>query len=425
MTASGARPEAGFARETAILAAGLVASQAVLLAVMPLWSRLYGPEQFAALGVWTAVSSTVATLVLLRYDSAIVVAAHDAEARALRRLGLALAIGGGLLLLVVALLLPARALDGLGLAPLDGWLAGAIVAGVLSALMASSIAWLNRGRAYGRISATRLTLAIVVAAMGSLLGWWWGGSTAGLLVAQLCGATAALLALPWKLSPHSGARAAARRHRDAARFLWPAALLDVFTQQLPVLLVAAWFGAHATGQFSLAWRVLAMPALMLAAAAGSVFYQRFARALDGPSGDVLAARAMILRTWRVFLVMGAAPALIIALAGEPLFAMVFGEGWREAGLLASAMVPLLLAMATSSPTSGAIVVLGQQRWAPLFGIAMLIYRPAAFWVGARAGSLPLAIALWTMCEVVAIALYNRMLLRALARRQNLPCAASS
>lgn len=79
--------DTGFARETAVLAAGLVTSQAVLLAVMPLWSRLYGPEQFAALGVWTAVGSTVATLVLLRYDSAIVVATDDAQARALRRLG--------------------------------------------------------------------------------------------------------------------------------------------------------------------------------------------------------------------------------------------------------------------------------------------------------------------------------------------------
>ena len=406
----------GFVRDTAVLAAGLAASQAVLLAVMPLWSRLYGPEQFAALGVWTAVGSTVATLVLLRYDSAIVVATDDAQARALRRLGLALAAGGGGVLALAAVLLPAPALEALGLAPLGGWVVGAVVSGVCSALMASGIAWLNRQRAYLRISAARLTLAVVAAAIGSLLGVWWDGATSALLLAQLCAAAAALLVLPWTLAPHSGSRAAAVQHRDAARFLWPAAMIDTFTQQLPVLLVAAWFGAQATGQFSLAWRVLALPSLVLAAAAGSVFYQRFARLMDGPAPDAGAARTLMLRTWSAFLVLGAVPALGLALAGQSIFAAVFGEAWREAGALASAMTWLLLAMAASSPTSGALVVLGLQRRAPVFGLAMLVYRPAAFWVGARAGSLPLAIALWTVCEVLAILLYNRMLLRALARR---------
>jgi O-antigen/teichoic acid export membrane protein len=406
----------GFARDTAVLAAGLAASQMVLLAVMPVWSRLYDPEQFAALGLWTAVSSTVATIVLLRYDTVIVAAASDVDALALRRLCIALVAVIGAPVLVAAMAVPSWALDALGLAPLGGWLPLAVVAGAMSALMAGGMAWLNRERGFVRMSAARLAAALTAALLGTALGWLWQGSTGGLLLAQLAALAAALLLLPWRVAPHSGLRAAALRHREAPLFLWPAALVDAVTQQLPLLLVSAWFGAQSAGQFSLAWRVLALPALMLATAAGSVFYQRFARTLDDPVQDIDSARRMMVRTWLAFMLLGALPAAVIMLAGEPLFALVFGDRWREAGVLAAAMAPLLLAMATSSPTSGAIVVLGLQRWAPVFGVAMLVYRPTAFWVGAHFDSLILAIALWTVCEVVAILVYNRLLWVELERR---------
>jgi hypothetical protein len=50
-------------------------------------------------------------------------------------------------------------------------------------------------------------------------------------------------------------------------------------------------------------------------------------------------------------------------------------------------------------------------------VAMLIYRPAAFWIGAQQGSLLLALALWVVCEIVAIVLYNLLLWRHLRMAQ--------
>ncbi len=405
---------AGFVRDTAVLSAGLAASQALLLAAMPLWSRLYGPEQFAALGVWMAVGSVVSTLLLLRYDTCIVIAADDAQARALVRLGLVIALGGGTLLALATWALPAAWRGPLGLAPLGNWLPLAVVAGALAALLASGLAWLNRRRAYARMSAARVLAAAGAALLGSGLGW--AGVESGLLLAQLGAALLGLVALAWSLGPHSGLRRAARAHAAAPRYLWPSALLDTFTQQLPLLLTASWFGAALAGQFSLAWRVTALPALLLAGAAGSVFYQRFAQQVARGLPNAVAraaARALLWRTWRGFALVGAPPALALLAFGEPLFGWLFGARWSEAGRFAAVLAPMLLAMLVSSPTSGALVVLGLHRHALHFGVAMLLYRPLAFWLGARADSLVLALALWAACEVVAIVLYNRLLLRRL------------
>jgi O-antigen/teichoic acid export membrane protein len=404
-------PAAGFMRDTAVLTAGLAASQLLMLAVLPLWSRLYTPAEFAAWALWSAVVSVVSMLLLMRYDTSIVIAQDDAQARALVRLCITLALTGGALLAVVAWWLPIRWLNALGLAPLGKWTALAVCAGALAALLAAGQAWANRQGQYGRITASRLTLAVVTVMVGTALGLQHVDN--GLLVAPLLAGLAALAVLVWRLNPHSGLRAAARAHVNAPRYLWPSAMLDAVTQQIPLWLTALWFTPDLAGQFGLAWRVLALPALMLASAAGSVFYQRFAQAIR--SDDRAQAVRLMRGTWRVLSLVGVVPAVLMLLWGAPLFSWAFGAPWAQAGQIAAVLAPMLWAMMVSSPTSGALIVLGLQKWAPVFGVAMLIYRPAAFWIGAQQGSLLLALALWVVCEIVAIVLYNLLLWRHLAR----------
>ena len=403
----------GSGRDTLVLTAGLVAAQGLMLAVMPVWSRLYGPEEFAALGVWGAVVAIVSMLLLLRYDTSIVIAADDTEARALLRLCVQLAAGGGLLLTLAALWLPETLRSALGVQPLGPWLPLAVLGGALAAMFAALLGWANRCRRYPQITLARLVLAGAAALAGCLL----GGVVGGLLWAQLAGAVfgvGTMLATAKWAGPAGSVVAAARRHQSAPRFLWPAAMLDAITQQLPMLLAVLWFSQQEAGQFSLAWRVTAVPVLMLASAAGTVFYQRFAQLAADPA----AARAALWQQWRLFALLGALPSLLLMGFGGPLFAALFGTSWHDAGWLAAALVPMLWAMLVSSPTSGALIVLGLQKWSPAFGLAMLVYRPAALWLGAQRGSLLLGLALWAVAEIVAIVLYNLLLLR----RLRLPAA---
>lgn len=407
-TPSAGKPGKGFARDTLLLAGGLGLAQALTLAVMPLWSRLYSPADFAALGLWMAVVAVVSMALLLRYDTCIVIARDDAEARALLRLCLRLALGGGALLALLAWALPPAWQAALGLQPLGRCLPLAVVGGALAAALAALLAWANRQREYPRISAARVVLAAAAALAGSAFGMV--GVLGGLLLAQLVGGVAGLLALARERGSAEGVAEAARQHVKAPRYLWPSAMLDAITQQLPMLLAVLWFSAEEAGQFSLAWRVTAVPMLMLAAAAGTVFYERFA---TQAALDRVAARRLLVSTWFSFAMIGLVPTAVLLLWGEGLFGWLFGPAWRPAGVLAAVLMPMLWAMLVSSPTSGALIVLGLQKWAPAFGMAMLVYRPAALWAGAQQGSLALGLALWAVCELVAIALYNLLLWRTL------------
>lgn len=410
------RADTRFVRDTMLLAAGTAAAQLAVLAAMPVWSRLYAPDDFARYGVFTAVAGVVSIAVTLRYDTCIVVARDDAQARALLRLCAGLVVGIGVPLALAALLLPAGWRERAGVAPLGDWLAVAVAAGALAALVAAVQYGVNRSGGFARMSASRATLGIVLACAGVALGWL--GQHDGLLVAHLASAAAALVVLLPGLrragSPAGWAEtiAAARAHAAAPRHLWPAALLDVFTQQLPVLLIVAWYTQSLAGQFSLAWRVVAVPAFVLAGAAGSVFFQRMSTLAERPAE----ARGLLLSTWRLFAAVGALPALVLIGWGEPLFAWAFGDTWRPAGAIAAVLTPMLWAMLISSTTSSSLIVLGLQRWSLPFGLAMLVYRPLAFWLGTRAGRLEVGLWAWVIAEIAAIALYNLLVWRTLARR---------
>jgi hypothetical protein len=384
------------------------------------------------------------------------------------RLNVILAGVGGTALALLAAALPPSWVHALGLAPLGRWLPAAVVVGALAAVFTAGLGWANRQRDYGRISVARVLVAATAAGLGLMAGalglggsrlvdapaaaaWSAAGGagatsataaagvaaaaataaemanvvmtapvmtsfgSAGLLWAHLWAAVLGVLLLRWSFSPASSVRDAARAHAQAPRYLWPSAMLDALTQQIPLWLTLRWFGEDWAGQFSLAWRVVALPVFMLAGAAGSVFYQRFAQQVQASTqpADGAALRTALWQMWRRFALLGALPALLLAAFGPALFAWAFGARWAQAGLLAAIMAPMLWAMLISSPTSGALIVLGLQRSAPWFGVAMLVYRPAAFAIGAWAGSLPLALALWVAMEVLAIAVYNTLLLRRL------------
>lgn len=403
------------------LGGGMALAQTIGLLALPLWSRQFGSEAFAALGVWSAVVALVSVLVTLRYEAVLMLPSDDAEAAALCRLALrvvgAVTLAGALVLV----LLPQAWRAALGLGVLGAWAPVAVLVGGAAAWAGLAQAWLNRRQDWSAINRARLGTAVAAVLLVSLAGAV--GWAPGLFVGQGLG-TLIGVALVWPSlrgtlgaaasgRPAGGWQALARRHIDAPRYLWPAALLDSFTQQLPFVLAVRWYGADAGGAFTLAWRSLAVPLFMASAALGAVFYQRFARGLEA---NPVAARRLLLSLWWRGALAAAAVALLVSLAGPPLGEAVFGPGWAQAGTMLAALAPLVCLMALSSATSAALLVLGGQALVPAFGLAMLLGRPAMFWWAAGSGDLPRALTAWLALEALLIVLYNAEIWRRLQQR---------
>jgi O-antigen/teichoic acid export membrane protein len=70
-------PKGGFARSVALVTAGSVLGQGLVLASAPLLTRLYTPADFGVLAVYGSIVSLVAVVAALRYELAIALSRHD------------------------------------------------------------------------------------------------------------------------------------------------------------------------------------------------------------------------------------------------------------------------------------------------------------------------------------------------------------
>jgi O-antigen/teichoic acid export membrane protein len=154
----------------------------------------------------------------------------------------------------------------------------------------------------------------------------------------------------------AGIRRIAPRSRRFAVLSTGSALLDTGTLHLPALLLSASFAMEVVGWFSLAQHVIFLPIGLIAHAVSQVYAGTSpAAAREGPAR----LRRVFLRTSLGLALIGAAPAIALALLGRPLFALVFGTEWAQAGTFASLMAPILFSTFVMSPLAYTLNVLGR------------------------------------------------------------------
>lgn len=389
-------------RNVSVLVSGTVMAQAVTVLAAPLLTRLYSPHAFGLLGIFIALLMLLTVVMSLRYEQAIPLPEDDREAAALLLLSLGLSLLMAVLVAVPLLWFGddlARLLNAPELAayfylvPLGGLLAGGY--NILQS-------WAVRTREFGALAATRLSQSLTCAAIqagASMLG------PAALLIGQTAGGGMGLGSLGWRtVRPRLGLLASirwadiaavARRYRRFPLVSSWAALFNTIGSQLPPLLFAALFDPVVAGMYSLANRVLSMPMLVLGKSVANVFLSGAAQAWrDGRFGTRVAEVHGRLAQ------IGMPPALTLALAGPQLFAWIFGEEWREAGVIAQWLSPWLYLVFVTSPLSAAFDVLGRQVAGLNFQLLLLGMRASAIAFGAWQNDASLAIVLFALASAV-------------------------
>ena len=394
------------ARDVATLMVGTAIAQAITIASTPLLTRLYTPSDFGLLAVFLAVVSVAATLITLRYETSILVPKENTESANLVLLSLLLGAGLSVVLAVLGALLPMGLQEKLGLGVLGNWMPIAFLTAAATSVLAIMQGWMNRQKKYQHMAWLRVGQSAALAGLSVFFGFF--HSNNGLLIAQICASACLCLAALWigrsaaHLWQKQQLQATALAHKNAPKYLLPTALLDVITLQMPVLLIAAWFGSDDAGQFSMAWRLLMIPMALIGGAVGQVFMQRFSNALENPD----LARKIIKQSWFFLFSISFIPFALILIGGGSIFAIILGDKWLGSGTIAMTLAPMALAMFISSPTSGAYILLGLQRYSLLFGVVIFVYRPLCIYYGMQIGNLGVGIKLWVALEICQIFIYQ-------------------
>lgn len=388
-----------FLGHTLINAGGIVAGQLIVLLATPLLARMYAPAAFGVYASLAAVSGIFSSGAALRFDVALP-SAQNAEMPSMYRLGL-LACGASLLLGTLAVTM--------GLHRRIPWpppLAATILAllciagGTLQALAAMSNAVLVRHGRFSQIAFMRVIqpLAFVIAALLSVP----GGLPAAFIIGLAAGALSGF-AFSWRqlIEP------ASLRIGRIVRKYWeypvlglPMAMLDTLTLSMPLLFIVQYYGESTGGNYSQVQRLAAAPLILCGSAISQVFYKHAGDATRAGQS----ARPLMWKTVRGLGLVGAAIIVLIALAGEPVFSLFLGKGWRtDSHYLMLVLLPAVFRVSVSPITT----IFPLARRFVLGALWQMLYA-AATWA-----MLTLASARFSFDKLLLAILINELILYAL------------
>jgi O-antigen/teichoic acid export membrane protein len=116
---------------------------------------------------------------------------------------------------------------------------------------------------------------------------------------------------------------------------------------------------------------------------------------------------VFLRTARRFLAVGLVGMAPLLLAGPPLFALAFGEPWRDAGTMVQCLVPVSLARFVVIPISQTLYVVRRQDLHLISAVLNLTALAAAFLLGWWLGLGPLTtLLIYSLGSCIAWLIYG-------------------
>jgi len=115
-------PPDGFARNVFDLMTGAVLAQIIYAAISPVLTRLYSPEEFGALALFTSIIMVVVVVFSWRYDLAVVLPEKKEDAANLLVLSILLALFMSALSTIFILIFKNQIVDLLGMPSLADWL---------------------------------------------------------------------------------------------------------------------------------------------------------------------------------------------------------------------------------------------------------------------------------------------------------------
>ena len=374
-----------FARGVMVLIAGTASAQALAVLALPLLTRLYTPEDFGVLGIFTAFLGIVAVIAGLRYHIAIPLCATDSEAANLAAVALVSVLATTVLTAIAVLPWGGQIASMLNTPMVAKYLWLLPIGVLLTGAYAVFQYWATRKKAYGRIARTRIEQAI--GGVGSQLALGWAGMGAiGLIVGQIISNGAGFIGLArraWgedresiKAVNLSGMRQSAYEYRRFPQYSTLEALTNTAGLQVPLMLIAALASSAELGFLMLAMRILQAPMSLVGTSIGQVYY---AQAVQEHSTKRL--WVFTLKTLRRLAFIGLPPLAVIAVIAPYTFGLLFGNGWERTGEIAVWLLPFFFFQFLASPVSMSLHILGKQRLALLLQLFGLLLRVSSlFWI---------------------------------------------
>lgn len=386
-----------------LLAGGAGAGQIILLLVLPLLTRLYSPESFASLAIFSSFLSVFIAISSLRFEVAIPIVEDKNEVYSIILLCVVVTSAISFFLLVTVFFLN-DFLDSkykyLNLLP-----AAVFFAGINNTFSYLYIKHKN----FSILAASNILQAIAAIATQVLAAVIFKsdyGLIYGVIINWVVGACFLATYNKSEFSKvfrwcHFASLLKVSRNQVNFPIYWaPHAMLNSISSQLPIVIFSLYFKDLLIGYYSLAQRTAFAPLSLVGRSLSKVYLSEATenRRLDNLGSYTLG--------YSSFLMLLSIPSALVLTPFFPFFfSLVFGDAWVTAGEYLQIMTPWLVMQFIASPLSSTIAVTGLQKYGLISQLIFVAIRIPAAFLGYMFGDFKSAIALFSAASFLCYFFY--------------------
>jgi O-antigen/teichoic acid export membrane protein len=361
-----------------ILGSGTVISQVLSILFVPILTRIYPPEVYGTLAVFTSLLTILLVGSSFKYELTIPIAENDEDAETLLLLSLLIACILSVILFVVL------TIWGNFLAVLFHfefmmsyyWLFCVGFFGI--ALYQILTYWTLRTKDYARISQTRVAQSISGSVSKIILGLLSLGSF-GLIFGEIIGRLVGISTLGKTILPKiwrsartinfTAVRTLAVRYKRFPTYSLPAGFISETILQVPTLFLSSTFGFQIVGLYILSYSMLELPVSLISNSIVQAFFGESSALLRNKSDKLL---SLYQETTKKLFLFGAPIIFLGAVISPVVFPIVFGSAWNDAGLFSLPLSIMVIAQFVVASTDR-LEMYGFNQWELIWNICRTIF----------------------------------------------------
>jgi len=333
------KPKSEFSRNVLTLMTGTTIAQAIPIAISPILTRIYTPEDFGVFALYMGILSVIAAIATGKYELAIMLPKDNGDAMHITVLSIYITLFVSIFSFIVIFIFNDKITNILGNSDISSWLYFIPITVLAMGIYNSLNYWLNRDKKYKDLSQSVVYRSLGTSTSSIALGFMkygGGGMIIGQFLGQLIGTITLILKIDIKkyisLIRVDKLLSVAKRYKNFPKITAPHATFNALSQNIPVFIITYYFSTKEVGYFSLASRMVMLPISLISGAYYQVFFESFSK--TNKKEQFFKSKFKQINI--IFI-----PLFILLWFILPdLFAFIFGQEWATAGVYTQVLLPL-------------------------------------------------------------------------------------
>jgi O-antigen/teichoic acid export membrane protein len=364
------------------LISGTLLAQVISFISIPILTRLYNPDEFGLYSIFFAITSVVGIVSSLNYEQAVMLPKSNRDAKAI----LVLSILSSIIIFFLSIFIIIIFNSQIESYFLDQKYIVYLIPISILVIGLNQIfdLYATREELYKKIALSKITTSslssisqISIKSLFKLDGLIFGKIVGDLAGTILLIKTLKDGGLNFRDLVKDDIFINMKRYSDFPKYQMPSNFINSISQNTPLFMLSILFSPAVAGFFSLTYRAMLTPSLLISGATRSVFYQKASK-MYSEGKDIF---PIYFNTTLGLIKIFAIPFIVIAIFGEEIFGFVFGDSWREAGVIAQIAIIWFYFGFISSPTNMVMNILNIQKMRLYIQSITLILRVIAIYLG--------------------------------------------